>query len=74
MAGDHVRGSGSTDARDDLANRILPRTALGLAVLLFFMAVSAAFSGAALFAYYRFELDDTRERVAQLEGQIADDL
>src|SRR3546814_3134712 len=39
-----------------------------------FMAVSAAFSGAALFAYYRFELDDTRERVAELEGQIADDL
>src|SRR3546814_18452051 len=38
------------------------------------MAVSAAFSGAALFAYYRFELDDTRERVAELEGQIADDL
>lgn len=74
MAGDHVRGSGPTDARDDLANRILPRTALGLAALLFFMAVSAAFSGAALFAYYRFELDDTRERVAQLEGQIADDL
>jgi S1-C subfamily serine protease len=74
MAGDHVRGSGPTDARDELADRILPRTALGLAVLLFFMAVSAAFSGAALFAYYRFELDDTRERVAQLEGQIADDL
>lgn len=53
---------------------MLPRTALGLAALLFFMAVSAAFSGAALFAYYRFELDDTRERVAELEGQIAGDL
>jgi S1-C subfamily serine protease len=53
---------------------VLPRTALGLASLLFFMAVSAAFSGAALFAYYRFELDDTRQRVAELEGEIADDL
>lgn len=53
---------------------MLPRTALGLASLLFFMAVSAAFSGAALFAYYRFELDDTRQRVAELEGEIADDL
>jgi S1-C subfamily serine protease len=52
----------------------MPRTALGLAALLFFMAVSAAFSGAALFAYYRFELDDTRQRVAELEGEIADDL
>lgn len=54
--------------------RAVPRTALGLATLLFFMAVAAAFSGAALFAFYRFELDDTRERVAELEGEIADDL
>lgn len=74
MAGDHVRESKRSGAQGDLGRRILPRTALGLAVLLFFMAVSAAFSGAALFAYYRFELDDTRERVAQLEGEIADDL
>lgn len=54
--------------------RVLPRSILGLATLLFFMAVAAAFSGAALFSYYRFELDDTRERVADLEGEIADDL
>jgi len=54
--------------------RVLPDTALGLATLLFFMAVAAAFSGAALFAYYRFELDDTRNRVADLEGAISDDL
>ena len=75
MAGAHVRESGPTDEPgENLWRRIVPRTALGLAVLLFFMAVSAAFSGAALFAYYRFELDDTRERVAQLEGEIADDL
>lgn len=74
MAGDHVRTSRSTERRGDFWRRVVPRTALGLAVLLFFMAVAAAFSGAALFAYYRFELDDTRERVAQLEGEIADDL
>ena len=74
MAGDHVREPGPAEARADPSRQIVPRTALGLAVLLFFMAVSAAFSGAALFAYYRFELDDTRERVAQLEGEIADDL
>lgn len=74
MPGAHVRESGPDEPREDLWRRILPRTALGLATLLFFMAVSAAFSGAALFAYYRFELDDTRERVAQVEGEIADDL
>lgn len=54
--------------------RILPTTILGLASLLFFMSVASAFSGAALFAYYRFELDDTRQRVAEVEGSVADDL
>jgi len=72
MAGERRRGRGGSDERP--ASRLLPDTALGLAVLLFFMAVAAAFSGAALFAYYRFELDDTRSRVAELEGAIADDL
>ncbi len=74
MSGEHLRETRSDPAPDGLWGRVLPRTALGLATLLFFMAVAAAFSGAALFAYYRFELDDTRERVAQLEGEIADDL
>ncbi len=74
MSGEHLRETRPAPERGGLWGRILPRTALGLATLLFFMAVAAAFSGAALFAYYRFELDDTRERVAQLEGEIADDL
>lgn len=74
MAGDHVSEPGRAEPRGDFWSQVLPRSALGLAALLFFMAVSAAFSGAALFAYYRFELDDTRERVAELEGEIADDL
>lgn len=52
--------------------RIVPQTILGLASLLFFMSISAAFSGAALFAYYRFELDDTQQRVADVEGRTAD--
>lgn len=52
--------------------RILPDTILGLASLLFFMSIAAAFSGAALFAYYRFELDETRQRVVEVESAIAD--
>lgn len=59
---------------DSFWQRILPETILGLATLLFFMSIAAAFSGAALFAYYRFELDDTRERVADVESVIADDV
>ena len=60
--------------RDSFWQRIVPDTILGLATLLFFMSIAAAFSGAALFAYYRFELDDTRERVADVESVIADDV
>ncbi len=53
--------------------RILPQTILGLAALLFFMSIAAAFSGAALFAFYRFELDDTRQRLTTVESKVADD-
>ncbi|MDZ7676738.1 MAG: trypsin-like peptidase domain-containing protein [Acidimicrobiales bacterium] len=58
--------------RPSLLRRILPRTILGLASLLFFMSIAAAFSGAALFAYYRFELDETNQRVADMESTISD--
>lgn len=78
MAGERRRRLTEVDDHDGddrgFWARVLPDTALGLAVLLFFMAIAAAFSGAALFSYYRFELDDTRNRVAELEGEIADDL
>ena len=54
--------------------QILPNSILGFATLLFFMSIAAAFSGAALFAFYRFELDDTKERIAQVESKIAEDV
>ena len=54
--------------------RVLPETILGFATLLFFMAIAAAFSGAALFAYYRFELDDTKARIADIQSTIAEDV
>ena len=75
MAGERrERGEPASPGAEGFWAKVLPDTALGLATLLFFMAVAAAFSGAALFAYYRFELDDTRNRVADLEGAISDDL
>jgi len=72
--GDELAEQDSAGADESFWAQVLPRSLLGFAALLFFMAIAAAFSGAALFAYYRFELDDTRERVADLEGEIADDL
>lgn len=38
------------------------------------MAIAAAFSGAALFAFYRFELDDTKREIARIQSIIADDV
>lgn len=69
------RRMGNDAGRDpSFWRRVLPRTMVGFAVLLFFMSIAAAFSGAALFAYYRFELDDTKARIADVESTIADDV
>lgn len=63
-----------TDVPVGLLQRILPTSILGLASLLFFMAIAAAFSGAVLFAYYQFELEDERDRITRVETAVADDL
>ncbi len=58
--------------------RFLPRTALGLAGLLFCMSVAAAFTGAVLYAYYEYELSKTEKKVDELkagfEGEVKDAL
>ncbi|HEX9682267.1 MAG TPA: S1C family serine protease [Acidimicrobiales bacterium] len=47
-------------------NRLLPRTVLGMSVLILFTALGAAFSGAVLFAYYQFRLDQNEASVTSL--------
>ncbi len=64
--------TGAQPESGSLWSRILPRSILGLASLLFFMSIAAAFSGAVLFAYYRFQLDDTRQQLADVKSSIAD--
>jgi S1-C subfamily serine protease len=53
---------------------MLPRTVLGFAVLLFFMAVAAAFSGGVLFAYYSYRLGETEDRVEKFENEFDDNV
>lgn len=65
------RGGSDDDAEGTFLERVLPRTILGVASLLFFMSIAAAFSGAVLFAYYRFELDETNQAVAEMESTIS---
>ena len=45
------------------SERLLPRTALGMSVLLLCAAFGAAFSGAILYAYYEYRLDTATENV-----------
>lgn len=47
--------------------RLLPRSALGMAVLLLFTALGAGFSGAVLFAFYEYRLDQLQDRILTFE-------
>jgi len=40
---------------------VLPRSLLGLAALVFFMGVAAAFTGAVLYAYYESRLEEQEQ-------------
>src|SRR4051812_11779591 len=45
------------------SERLLPRTALGMSVLLLCTALGAAFSGAVLYAYYEYRLDKAEKNI-----------
>lgn len=51
---------------------LVPRTALGLAWLLFAMSIASAFSGAVLYAYYEYRLGKTEDRFAAFEAGFGD--
>jgi len=53
---------------DGFIRRVMPRTALGLATLLFFMGVASAFTGAVLYAFYEYRLGQTEDRVEAFEA------
>jgi S1-C subfamily serine protease len=57
--------SGS-DPRPPLRHRILPRTVLGLSAMILAFAIGAGFSGAVLYSYYQYRLDQTNSRVNTL--------
>ena len=52
----------------------LPTTALGLAWMLFFMAIAAAFTGAILYAYYEYRLGKTDDKVEAFEAEFEESL
>lgn len=50
----------------------MPKTALGLAGLLFCMSVASAFTGAILYAFYEYRLGKTEDRVDAFEAGFED--
>jgi S1-C subfamily serine protease len=51
-------------------HRILPRTVIGISMLLLAAAVGAAFSGAGLYAYYDWRLSENENRVGTLTATL----
>lgn len=55
-------------------DRVLPRTALGISTLILFTALGAAFSGAVLFAYYQWRLDQNEATLTNLVDEFDDEV
>jgi S1-C subfamily serine protease len=49
-------------------NRLLPRTVLGLAMMVLAASVGAAFSGVVLYSYYEYRLSKTTDRINALSS------
>lgn len=62
----HARGLAGTKVWE----RIIPKTALGLAGLLFCMSIASAFTGAVLYAFYEYRLGKTEDRVGAFEASF----
>lgn len=62
----------SAEPSKSLWRRAIPRTALGLAGLLFCMSVASAFTGAVLYAYYEYQLGKTEDRVDAFQAEFED--
>ena len=54
--------------------RMLPNTALGIAGMFFLAGLAAAFTGAVLFAYYEYRLQQTEDRVDKFEASFEDQI
>ncbi len=73
MGKEEVAGAAAHARRHDasgLWQRLVPTTALGLAGLLFCMAVASAFTGAVLYAFYEYRLGKTEDRVDRFEASF----
>ncbi len=59
-------GRAAIPERRTIRHRVFPRTLLGITSMILALAVGAAFSGAVLFSYYQYRLDQTNAKVNAL--------
>lgn len=66
----------STDAAGGATRlrRLLPKSILGLAAVVFFMGIASAFTGAVLYAYYENRQEQTTNKVDAFVGGFSDQL
>jgi S1-C subfamily serine protease len=64
-------GDGRGD--DGLIQRLMPKGVLGLAALVFFMGLSAAFTGAVLYAYYESRLERTERAIEEFTSSYTEE-
>jgi S1-C subfamily serine protease len=73
MAGDTgVRASRASEP--SRLRQLLPKTALGIASMFFLAGLAAAFTGAVLFAYYEYRLQETEDRVDEFEASFEEQI
>ena len=58
---------------EGFVQRLLPKTVLGLAGLVFFMGLAAALTGAVLYAYYESRLEKTERAIEDFAGSYEDE-
>lgn len=69
QAASHARDG---DQGPGVLKRIIPKTALGLAGVLFLMSIASAFTGAVLYAFYEYRLGKTEDRVDAFKASFED--
>jgi S1-C subfamily serine protease len=61
------------ESEQGFVQRLLPKTLLGLASLVFFMGLAAALTGAILYAYYSSRLAETERAITDFTGEYEDE-
>ncbi|CAN5806119.1 hypothetical protein BH24ACT3_BH24ACT3_15550 [soil metagenome] len=72
--GERAARESAAPFRRRLVRVLVPRSASGMAAIVFFMGIASAFTGTVLFAYYENRLDATEREVSDFAGGFEESL